>query len=68
MSGYPLLYKVLGNVCIAIVCEPGCDVMGGHREFKKIPSPPLQRCWAMKKILKTTGSKTASEGQLIGSK
>ena len=23
----PLLLKILGNVCIVIVCHPGCDVM-----------------------------------------
>ena len=23
----PLLLEVLGNMCIAIVCEPGCDVI-----------------------------------------
>ena len=22
-----LLCEILGNMCIAIVCEPGCDVM-----------------------------------------
>ena len=23
----PLLLEILGNMCIAIVCSPGCDVM-----------------------------------------
>ena len=23
----PLLWEISGNMCISIVCEPGCDVM-----------------------------------------
>ena len=28
LSGY--LYEILGNMCIAIVCKPGCDVMNSE--------------------------------------
>ena len=24
---FPLLCEIMGNICIAIVCKPGCDVM-----------------------------------------
>ena len=27
MVWLPLLCKILDNMCIAIVCQPGCDVM-----------------------------------------
>ena len=27
LSGYLYLCEILGNMCIAIVCKPGCDVM-----------------------------------------
>ena len=27
MAWLPLLFEILGNMCIAIVCYPGCDVM-----------------------------------------
>ena len=27
IAWFPLLLEILGNMCIAIVCEPGCDVM-----------------------------------------
>ena len=27
MIWLPLLCEILGNMCIAMVCEPGCDVM-----------------------------------------
>ena len=27
MAWLPLLLEILGNMCIAIVCYPGCDVM-----------------------------------------
>ena len=26
MVWLPLLYEILGDMCIAIVCKPGCDV------------------------------------------
>ena len=27
IAWFPLLLEILGNMCITIVCEPGCDVM-----------------------------------------
>ena len=27
IAWFPLLLEILGNMCIAIVCESGCDVM-----------------------------------------
>ena len=29
----PLLLEILGNICIAIVCYPGCDVMDFEINF-----------------------------------
>ena len=29
----PLLFDIFGNICIAIVCKPGCDVMNFEVKF-----------------------------------
>ena len=35
----PLLCEILGNICIAIVCEPGCDVMNFEVNFNFLIKP-----------------------------
>ena len=44
----PLLLKILGNMCITIVCEPGCDVINFEINLVLLIKPFCYTTWKVK--------------------